>query len=46
MKDRFLLVCIARGEENYLRDWIEYHHNIGFTTIAVCDNGDMPNMMT
>ena len=45
MKDRFLLVCIASREELYLRDWIEYHHNIGFTTIAVCDNSNTPSMI-
>lgn len=33
-----LLCCIARLENNYIREWVEYNKNIGFTNICICDN--------
>ena len=33
------LVCIARKENPYLREWVEWHLGIGFSKVVVCDNG-------
>lgn len=30
------LVCIAKDEENYIEEWIEYHLHIGFDKIHIC----------
>ena len=33
-----LLCCIARMENRYIREWVEYNKNLGFTNICLCDN--------
>ena len=33
-----LLVAIAKYENNYIREWIEYHKGIGINKIILCDN--------
>ena len=33
-----LLCCIARMENDYIREWVEYNKNIGFTNICLYDN--------
>ena len=33
------IVCIARKENPYLREWVEWHLGIGFSKVVVCDNG-------
>ena len=33
-----LLVGIAKYENNYIREWIEYHKGIGINKIILCDN--------
>ena len=33
-----LLCCIARMENDYIREWVEYNQNIGFTNICLYDN--------
>lgn len=35
-----LLVAIAKMENHYLRDWVEYYKKIGFDKIALCDNNE------
>lgn len=38
---RTLLCGIAKLENNYIREWVEYHKNIGFTNIVLYDNNDL-----
>lgn len=34
-------VCAcARTEEKYIREWIDYHLDLGFSRIIICDNND------
>ena len=33
-----LLIGIAKLENNYLREWVEYYKKIGITKIILCDN--------
>lgn len=33
-----LLCCIGRGENQYIREYVEYYKNLGFTNIVLCDN--------
>ena len=33
-----LLVGVAKLENNYLREWVEYYKGIGITKIILCDN--------
>ena len=35
-----LLVAIVKNENRYLDEWINYHYNIGFDQIILCDNND------
>ena len=37
------IVAIAKNEELYLKEWIEYHFNLGFDKIFICDNNDIGN---
>jgi Glycosyl transferase family 2 len=32
------LVCIVRGEQPYIKEWVNYHFSIGFTDIYIYDN--------
>ena len=34
------LVCIAKNENRYLREFIKYHLNLGFDNIYIGDNND------
>lgn len=36
-----LLCCIVKQENLYLRDFVEYYKNIGFTNILLYDNNDL-----
>ena len=33
------LCAIAKNEERYLKDWVDYHRNKGFDCIHLFDNG-------
>ena len=35
---RTLLCAIGRLENRYIREWVEWHQNIGFTNIVLYDN--------
>lgn len=35
-----LLCGIGKLENNYIREWVEYHNKIGFTNIVLYDNND------
>lgn len=32
------LVCIAKDEDPYIKEWVEYHHKIGFDDIYIYEN--------
>lgn len=32
------LVCIAKNEDNYIKEWIEYHLKLGFNQIFIYEN--------
>jgi hypothetical protein len=32
------LVCIAKNEENYIKEWVEYHTKLGFDNIFIYQN--------
>ena len=38
--------AIARNEEDYLLEWINYHLNLGFDHIFLCDNNNLENEST
>ena len=38
---KILLVAIVKNENRYLDEWIDYHYNIGFDQIVLCDNNDI-----
>jgi hypothetical protein len=35
---RVALVCIAKDEENYIKEWIDYHFKLGFDDIFIYQN--------
>lgn len=35
---KIALVCIAKNEENYIKEWIEYNKNLGFDKIFIYQN--------
>ena len=38
---RVLLCGIGKLENNYIREWVEYHKNLGFNNIVLYDNNDI-----
>lgn len=41
MKNERILLCgIGKLENCYIREWVEYHKNLGFTNIVLYDNND------
>jgi hypothetical protein len=45
------LVCIAKNEENYIQEWIDYHLKLGFDDIIIYQNDwdfviNQPNVIT
>lgn len=47
---KIALVCIAKDEDNYIKEWIDYHHKIGFDDIYIYENDweckiDFPNFV-
>jgi hypothetical protein len=32
------LVCIAKNEENYIQEWVDYHIKLGFDNIVIYEN--------
>lgn len=34
------IIAIAKNEELYINEWINYHLNLGFDNIIICDNDD------
>lgn len=35
---RTSVVCIARIENHYIREWVEHYKSIGFTNVILYDN--------
>lgn len=35
------ICCIAKCENNYLKEWVDYHLAIGFSHIFIYDNNDL-----
>lgn len=40
MSKRILLCGIGKLENNYIREWVEYHKKLGFTNVVLYDNND------
>jgi len=38
--DKIVLVCIAKNESQYIREFVEHHLNLGFDLICIYDNND------
>lgn len=38
---KLLLVAIVKNENRYLNEWVDYHYNLGFDKIVICDNNDI-----
>lgn len=38
---KILLVAIVKNENRYLDEWVDYHYNLGFDQIVLCDNNDI-----
>jgi hypothetical protein len=38
MKKKIALVCIAKNEDDYIEEWIDYHKKIGFDDIFIFQN--------
>lgn len=39
-KHRIAVCCIAKNENLYIREWVEYHKGIGVDSITIYDNND------
>lgn len=37
---RVAIIAIAKSEERYIKEWLDYHLTLGFNTIIVADNDD------
>lgn len=35
---RAAVVCIAKLENQYISEWVDYHLSVGFTHVFICDN--------
>lgn len=38
---RTAVICIAKLENNYIREWVEHYKSIGFTNVIIADNNDI-----
>lgn len=41
MNNKILLCGIGKLENNYIKEWVEYHKKLGFTNIVLYDNNDI-----
>lgn len=44
--DKYIIFTCARDEEDYVIEWVDYHLNIGFDKIIICDNNLEPNKLS
>ena len=47
--NKVAIVCIAKKEDNYIREWIDYHTKLGFDHFFIYENNwrsnlDLPNV--
>jgi len=35
---KIVLVCIAKNEDNYIQEWVDYHLKLGFDNIVIYEN--------
>jgi hypothetical protein len=42
---RIVLVCIAKNEEKYIQEWIDYHFKLGFDSIYIYENDWKSNIV-
>jgi hypothetical protein len=40
-----LLCAIAKNEERYINEWVNYHYNLGFDKIVVYNNNDVKDLV-
>ena len=38
--DKYIVCSCARGENDYIKEWVEHYLNLGFDKIIICDNND------
>jgi hypothetical protein len=38
--NRAAMCCVAKDEEPYIDEWVDYHHALGFDSIQIYDNSD------
>jgi hypothetical protein len=38
--NRAAMCCVAKDEEAYIDEWVDYHHALGFDSIQIYDNSD------
>ena len=38
------LVCVAKNEDNYIQEWIDYNKKLGFDDIIIYQNDYVNNM--
>jgi len=41
-----VVCCIAKFEENYLKEWVTYHIKLGFSRVYIYDNSDNNSLKT
>jgi predicted HAD superfamily phosphohydrolase YqeG len=42
---KIALVCIAKNEDNYIKEWVDYHKKIGFDKIFIFENNWVCNII-
>ena len=42
---KYLLCAIAKNEERYINEWVNYHYNLGFDKIIVYNNNDVKDLV-
>lgn len=40
LSEEYIIVALAKQEEHYIKDWVDYHLRIGFDRIYLIDNND------
>jgi hypothetical protein len=41
---KIALVCIAKNEDNYIKEWVDYHKKLGFDDIFIFENNWVSNL--
>lgn len=40
-KEKYMVFACAKNENDYIREWVDYHLSIGFDKIIICDNNEV-----